>query len=207
MLYAGDNLEVLRQQFAAASVNLIYADPPFNSGHPYYTTGKREQGPSFHDTWRWDDAAFEQSRDACPPRLQAALNAVHAVLGPGADTAYCAFLAPRLAEFQRVLTPGGSLYLHCDVRMSHCLRLLLDALFGRANFRNEIVWAYRTGGAGKRQFARKHDAILFYSASADYVFHAQYERVRYAKPFFQQSKTPRDFLPTCSCAMSGIYRL
>ena len=107
--------------------------------------------------------------------------------------AYLVFMAPRLAEMQRVLKLTGSLYLHCDVRMSHYLRLLLDAAFGRENFRNEIVWAYRTGGAGKKQFSRKHDVILFYSASKSYTFHPQYERVRYAKPFFNAQQDEQGY--------------
>jgi DNA modification methylase len=188
MLHTGDNVAILREAFADASVDLIYADPPFNSGHAYFSTGARAQGPSFKDTWVYDAAAFEDAAVTCPPKLSAALCAVRDVLGPGDDAAFCAFLAPRLVEFKRVLKPSGSLYLHGDARMSHCLRLMLDALFGRAQFRNEIIWAYRTGGAGKRQFARKHDAILFYSAGPAYVFHAQYERVRYAKPFFSAQR-------------------
>ncbi len=184
-LHCGDNLTILRERIADASVDLVYLDPPFNSGHPYYTTGARADGPSFHDTWSWDAAAFEQAA-AGPAAI--ALRAIHALAGAGADAAYCAFLAPRLAELRRVLKPGGSIYLHGDARMSHYLRLLMDAIFGRARFQNEIIWAYRTGGAGKRRFARKHDAILFYSVSKEYTFHAQYERVRYARPFFGVKK-------------------
>jgi site-specific DNA-methyltransferase (adenine-specific) len=185
MLHTGDNLDILRAAFADASVDLIYADPPFNSGHAYFETGKRAAGPSFHDRWAYDADAFDAACAACPTVLRGALIAIRDVLGADDDAAFCAFLAPRLVEFKRVLKPTGSVYLHGDARMSHCLRLMLDALFGRACFRNEIAWAYRTGGAGKRQFARKHDAILFYSASPKgYTFHAQYERVRYAKPFF-----------------------
>ena len=73
------------------------------------------------------------------------------------------------------------------------MRLLLDAAFGRENFRNEIVWGYRTGGAGKKQFSRKHDVILFYSASKAYTFHPQYERVRYAKPFFSAKQDEQGY--------------
>ncbi len=167
-----------------ASVDLIYADPPFNSGHPYYTTGDRAGGPSFHDTWRWDAEAYDAALSECPPRLADALRALRALAGPGVDLAYCVFLAPRLAQCARVLKPSGSLYAHVDVRMSHYVRVMLDALFGRASFQNEIAWSYRTGGAGKRHWSRKHDAILFYSASKRFTFHAQYERVRYRKPFF-----------------------
>jgi site-specific DNA-methyltransferase (adenine-specific) len=188
-LFCGDNLLLLREHIADASVDLVYLDPPFNSGHPYYTTGARDAGPSFHDTWRWDAGAFDAAA-AGPAGV--ALRAIRSLAGEGADAAYCAFLAPRLGELRRVLKPEGSLYLHGDARMSHYLRLLLDAIFGRAQFQNEIIWAYRTGGAGKRRFARKHDAILFYSVSKRYTFHAQTERVRYGKNFFKGVKQDAD---------------
>jgi site-specific DNA-methyltransferase (adenine-specific) len=191
-LQTGDNLTLLAA-LSAESVDLIYADPPFNSGHAYYATGRRDEGPRFQDTWRWDADVFDTTLRAMPDALAAALAAFRTVLGPGADCAYCAFLAPRLIEFKRLLKPSGSLYLHGDARMSHCVRLMADAVFGREHFRNEIAWAYRTGGAGKRQFARKHDAILFYSASRAYTFHAQYERVRYGKPFFSAQQDADGF--------------
>ncbi|MCX6018188.1 MAG: DNA methyltransferase [Chloroflexi bacterium] len=188
MLHHGDNLTQLRAQIADASVDLIYLDPPFNSGQAYYATGLRDAGPRFDDRWAWDATAFAAACEAVSPAMADVLRALMRLVGEGGDLAYCAFLAPRLVECARVLRPTGSIYLHCDVRMSHYLRLMLDALFGRANFRNEIAWAYRTGGVGKRTFARKHDPILFYSASAAYTFHPQYERIRYRKPFFSAKR-------------------
>jgi len=192
-LFCGDNVAVLRAHVPTASVDLIYADPPFNSGHAYYTTGERHKGPSFVDIWRWDEETYKKVLGALPAALADALEALRRVLGEGSALAYCAGLAESLSEMRRVLKPTGSLYLHCDVRVSHCLRLLLDALFGHAQFRNEIVWAYRTGGAGKRHFARKHDAILFYTASERYTFHPQRERVRYRKPFFGTQRDAHGF--------------
>jgi site-specific DNA-methyltransferase (adenine-specific) len=175
------------------SVDLIYADPPFNSGHAYYSTHKREAGPNFHDAWKWDAAVYHETVAQLPVGLAQTLEALREVIGQNEALAYCASLAPRLAELKRVLKPTGSLYLHCDTRMSHYLRLMLDALFGRRNFRNEIVWAYRTGGAGKRNFSRKHDAILFYTASSNYTFHPQHERIRYRKPFFSAKQDEQGF--------------
>ncbi|MCS6847496.1 MAG: site-specific DNA-methyltransferase [Anaerolineae bacterium] len=183
-IYCGDNVAVLRKHISDRSVDLIYADPPFNSGHAYYATGRRREGPRFHDVWRWDGEAYRRALAESPAPLAGALEALRRILGESDALAYCAALAPCLGELRRVLKDTGSLYLHCDVRMSHYLRLMLDALFGRERCRNEIVWAYRTGGAGKRHFARKHDAILFYTASDDYTFHPQRERVRYRKRFF-----------------------
>ncbi len=192
-IYCGDNVAVLRRHISDRSVNLIYADPPFNSGHAYYATGKRREGPRFRDSWRWDDEAYQRALVESPASLAGALEALRLVLGESSALAYCAALAPCLGELRRVLKDTGSLYLHCDARMSHYLRLMLDALFGRERCRNEIVWAYRTGGAGKRHFARKHDVILFYTASDDYTFHPQRERVRYRKRFFGAQRDARGY--------------
>jgi site-specific DNA-methyltransferase (adenine-specific) len=196
MLYCGDNLDILRRHVETASVDLIYADPPFNSGKAYFHTKRKAGAAEYDDKWRWTDrvtANLQSLISNLQSPFAKPLASLFGLIGPGADMAYLVFMAPRLAEMQRVLKPTGSLYLHCDVRMSHYLRLLLDATFGRENFRNEIVWAYRTGGAGKRQFSRKHDVILFYSASKHYTFHPQYERVRYAKPFFSAQQDEQGY--------------
>ena len=194
MLYCGDNLTLLRQHVADASVDLVYADPPFNSGKSYFATDQKQAtnaAAAYDDRWSWDASTqtdYQTVLRDLPAPYTRVLKALFELIGPSASMAYLVFLAPRLAELQRALKPSGSLYVHCDVRMSHYLRLLLDGALGRENFRNEIVWGYRTGGAGKRQFSRKHDVILFYSASKTYIFHPQYERVRYAKPFFDAKR-------------------
>jgi site-specific DNA-methyltransferase (adenine-specific) len=180
----GDNLALLRDCIPSQSVDLIYADPPFNSGHAYYATGKRHEGPRFRDAWRFDPGLYQAALDQSSAALSGALEAIRSIIGDCDALAYCAALAPCLTQLQRVLKPTGSLYLHCDAKMSAYLRLMLDALFGRAGFHNEIIWAYRTGGTSRKHFSRKHDAILFYTASNAYTFHPQHERVRYRKRFF-----------------------
>jgi site-specific DNA-methyltransferase (adenine-specific) len=184
----GDNVAILRECVPDASIDLIYTDPPFNSGKPYFATGKQHEGPRFHDTWRWDADAFDHALTQSDARLAGALEALRSILGEGDALAFCAALAPCLTQLRRVLKTTGSLYLHGDPKMGAYLRLMLDALMGREHFRNEIVWAYRTGGAGKRNFARKHDVILFYTASDTYTFHPQKERVRYSKRFFDAQR-------------------
>jgi DNA modification methylase len=87
--------------------------------------------------------------------------------------AYLVMMVPRLVELWRVLKPTGSLYLHCDPAASHYLKILLDAIFGARNFRNEIIWHYMTGGAGKEHYARKHDILLFYTRSDRYRFYPE----------------------------------
>jgi site-specific DNA-methyltransferase (adenine-specific) len=192
-IYCGDNLDILRNCVADRSVDLIYADPPFNSGKPYHHTARKKDAPSFTDIWRFDPEQYQSALDIVPPPYARALAALFGLIGESNAMAYCVFLAPRLAEMQRVLKPTGSLYLHLDTRMSPYARIMLDAAFGRENFRNEIAWSYRTGGAGKKHFARKHDVILYFTASNDYTFHPQYERVRYHKKFFSAKKDEAGF--------------
>jgi site-specific DNA-methyltransferase (adenine-specific) len=189
----GDNVAILRECVPNASIDLIYADPPFNSGKPYFATGRQHEGPRFHDTWRWDADTYDHALSQSDARLAGALEALRMILGEGDALAFCGALAPCLTQLRRVLKPSGSLYLHGDPKMGAYLRLMLDALMGREHFRNEIVWAYRTGGAGKRNFARKHDVILFYSASADYTFHPQKERIRYRKRFFDAQQDEQGY--------------
>lgn len=82
---------------------------------------------------------------------------------------------PRLIEMKRVLKDTGSIYLQMDYRLVHYMKVYMDELFGIKNFRNEIVWKYGLGGSGNREFAKKHDNILFYSKSNGYIFNIQYE--------------------------------
>ena len=84
--------------------------------------------------------------------------------------AFLCFIAVRLLAMRRVLKPTGSIYLHCDHTASHYLKLLMDAIFDKKNFRNEIIWCYNVGGKGKRWWARKHDVLLFYTKTSTYHF-------------------------------------
>ncbi|HZU14867.1 MAG TPA: site-specific DNA-methyltransferase [Chloroflexota bacterium] len=156
------------------SVQLIYLDPPFGSGGRYRT---------FSDRWRWDEpdrAAFDAL--AASP-LGPALSACRELLGEGDLLAYLVMLAPRLLELRRVLAPSGSIYLHCDPTSAHYIKILMDAVFGRVNFRNEIIWAYGGRGAksGARQLGRNHDVILLYSCDPSAaIYRPQTVRRRYS---------------------------
>ncbi|HXG36165.1 MAG TPA: site-specific DNA-methyltransferase [Dehalococcoidia bacterium] len=173
-LYFGDNLEVLRQ-FPSDAVDLIYLDPPFNSNRDYNAIFKDETGaaPSaqikaFTDTWKWHMAigAYQEvvERGGNVSRLLAAM---HDALGENDVTAYLSMMALRLGELERVLKQTGSIFLHCDPTASHYLKLLLDAQFGKLNYRNEIIWHYRKWPSGRAQFQRNHDVIFFYSKSSN----------------------------------------
>ena len=182
-LYYGDNLDVLRKHIADASVDLIYLDPPFNSNADYnalFKTPKGQNSPAqmeaFTDTWQWDDATSGQAvkEVKASPFQDAArmLEAMVGFLGKNALTAYLAMMAVRLVELHRVLKPTGSLYLHCDPTASHYLKILLDAVFGARNFRNEIVWR-RTNAHNlpSNDFPRVHDTLLFYAKSEKNTWH------------------------------------
>jgi site-specific DNA-methyltransferase (adenine-specific) len=186
-LFQGDNLDVLRRCVADDSVDLVYLDPPFQSGRDYDVvfesrSGKREEdrdrAEAFKDTWAWSpeaEASFAEI-ERLDGNLARAMRALRAILGPSDLLAYLSMMAPRLLELRRVLKASGSLYLHCDPTASHYLKVLLDAVFGSACFRNEIVWRYRRWPAKARRFQRMHDVLLFYTArpGGAHTFHTLY---------------------------------
>ncbi len=184
-LYYGDNLDVLRDHVEDASVDLVYLDPPFNSDASYNILFKSPTGggadasiEAFDDTWSWGPTACAALMDVTQSgnhSLHVLMKALRTAIGENAMMAYLAMMAVRLIELHRVLKPTGSLYLHCDPTASHYLKLVLDAVFGPANFRNEIIWCYRKWSIAQRQFASNHDTILFYSKSAGrQTFNTQY---------------------------------
>ena len=107
------------------------------------------------------------------PALHDVILAAQGAAGDGMMS-YLLMMAIRLIELHRVLKPTGSIYLHCDPTASHYLKLVMDSIFRPENFRNEIVWSYSGGGVPKKDFARKHDIILRYSKSDEYIFNPQY---------------------------------
>jgi site-specific DNA-methyltransferase (adenine-specific) len=184
-LYYGDNLDVLREHIADASVDLVYLDPPFNSDASYNILFKSPTGggadasiEAFDDTWTWGPAASAALMDVTQSgnhALHVLMQALRTAIGDNAMMAYLAMMAVRLVELHRVLKPTGSLYLHCDSTASHYLKLVLDPVFGARSFRNEIIWCYRKWSIVQGQFARNHDTILFYSKEASgHVFNPQF---------------------------------
>ncbi|MBI4082381.1 MAG: restriction endonuclease [Candidatus Lambdaproteobacteria bacterium] len=180
-LYYGDNLDVLRNSIAAASVDLIYLDPPFNSKRDYNLlfrspTGQESdaQITAFEDTWHWGEQASREYQQLLrQPNTDVAelIQAFEKFLHHNDVMAYLVMMANRLLELHRVLKPTGSVYLHCDPTASHYLKILLDAVFGKENFRNEIIWYYYNKySAGTHSFAKNFDQILFYTKSHRHVF-------------------------------------
>ena len=129
--------------------------------------GNSVQFEAFNDTWRWSEAVDDFHEVAKEPSLASTFEGLRKILGEGAELAYLSYLANRLRECRRVLKPTGSIYLHCDPTMSHYLKVVMDGLFGKENFRNEVVWCYSTSGRSPRnkrnRWAQKHDVILWYA--------------------------------------------
>ena len=175
-LYYGDNLLVLRDHVADESVDLVYLDPPFNSNASYNVLFRERSGEespaqikAFTDTWEWtQETEYTYELDIIqnprvPSEVKEMISAFRQFIGRNAMMAYLVMMAPRLVELHRVLKPTGSLYLHCDPTASHYLKILLDAVFYKQNFRNEIVWQ-RTLSKGlmTRQLPSNHDLIIAY---------------------------------------------
>ncbi len=182
LLYYGDNLDVLRRHVKDETVDLVYLDPPFNSNANYNVLfsehGEKAaaQVQAFTDTWTWDSDARADYEEIVEQggRVADTMRAFYTMLGGSDMMAYLARMSLRLVELHRVLKPTGSLYLHCDPTASHYLKLLLDAVFGPRNFRNEIVWQRTGAHSDARRFGRVTDTILFYSKSDAYTFHPQF---------------------------------
>ncbi len=193
-LYYGDNLAVLREGIASESVDLVYLDPPFNSQATYNVlfkspagAGSEAQIEAFEDTWHWGreaEDAFDQVIRSGNTNAADMLRAVRLFLGDNDMMAYLAMMAVRLLELHRVLKPNGSLYLHCDPTASHYLKLLLDAIFGTAGFRNEVIWRRTRAHNDRkiRRFGSVHDTLLYYSKGQDWLFNVQFNQRDDAAP-------------------------
>ena len=175
-VFSNDNLPVLRG-LDTESVDLIYLDPPFNSNRNYAAPiGSDAAGAAFKDTWTLSDVdnAWHGEISEREPPLYQAIHAAELTHGKGMKS-YLIMMAVRLLEMKRVLKKTGSIYLHCDPTASHYLKMLMDSVFGKNNFKNEIVWNSATGVKNnvRSRFGRGHDIILFYGMSAS-QFNVQY---------------------------------
>ena len=172
-LYTRDNLPVLRSM-DSATVDLIYLDPPFNSGKQWENPigeGDKKALASFKDTWELSDthADEEYALGLAYPAALPLIDALYEING-GSWKAYLIYMGARLAEMRRLLKPSGSIYYHCDPVMSHGVKLLMDSIFGEAKFINEVVWHYTNASRGKYKFAKSHDVILWFGKSKKSVF-------------------------------------
>jgi site-specific DNA-methyltransferase (adenine-specific) len=203
VLYYGDNLEILRKHIPENSIDLVYLDPPFNSKKDYNILFKENGGveseaqiKAFTDTWHWTQAAENTYHDIVtngPLKVGQLIGALHDAIGQNDVMAYLVMMATRLIELHRVLKPTGSLYLHCDPTASHYLKLVLDQIFGPANFRNEIVWKRANAHNDPKRFGRISDTILYYSKTERPIWISQYTPYRedYYKSHYKQDKDGR----------------
>ena len=191
-LFTGDNLDVMRGM-NSASVDLIYLDPPFNSNRNYAApVGSKAAGAAFKDTWTLSDIdlAWIGLIAEKEPALAAIIESAGLAHGKGMQS-YLTMMAIRLIEMKRLLKSTGSIYLHCDPTASHYLKLVMDAVFGAANFRSEIAWkrssAHNDAKQGRRQHGRIHDLILFYTRSDLWTWNPVYTAYddQYVQKFYR----------------------
>jgi site-specific DNA-methyltransferase (adenine-specific) len=184
-IHLADNLDILRR-LADGSVDLVYVDPPFNTGKRQARTQLRTRRSEDGDRTGFQGHRYETIRGATRS------------FEDRFDD-YLAFLEPRLVEIRRVLARHGSLYLHLDWREAHGAKLFLDALFGREQFLNEIIWAYDYGGRSRDRWPAKHDTILVYAREVGrHVFDTEaVDRIPYMAPgLVSKEKAARGKLPT-----------
>ena len=184
-IYLGNNLEILKSM-PAESFQLIYIDPPFNTGRSQVRTNRTSKRSESGQSIGFNGKRYDQ--------------VVESVLSYDDEFAdYWSFIEPRLTEAWRLLNETGTLYLHLDYREAHYAKVLLDALFGRDCFLNEIIWAYDYGGKAKRRWPSKHDTILVYVKSpTNYYFNSdEVDREPYMAPgLVTKEKAERGKLPT-----------
>lgn len=187
-LYYGDNLNVIRESIKDESVDLIYLDPPFNSKRDYNLLFKTPKGhqseasiTAFEDSWHWGIQAEREFEEILRQRntdVADIMRAFRIFLGENDLMAYLVMMANRLIELHRVLKPSGSLYLHCDPTASHYLKIVLDGVFGKPNYRTEISWkrssAHNDAKQGRKQPGNIRDTIFFYSKGSDWTWNWVY---------------------------------
>ena len=172
-LYHGDNLPFLRG-INSGTIHLIATDPPFNKGRDFHATpDSLAAGAKFEDRWSWDRDVHQDWIDAIQDDWPAVWEVIDAAnsLWPKRDMgAFLCWLGVRLLEMHRVLRDDGTLYLHIDHTAHAYVKLLLDGIFGKQNFRNEIVWHYGKMSNTSKNFPRNHETILRYAKSDSAFF-------------------------------------
>lgn len=199
-LYYGDNLKILKEYIPDNSIDLIYLDPPFNSKAPYNILFKEPTGElseaqitAFEDTWHWTEEAERTFQEIIEKGLSDVIKMMSSFvefIGRNDVMAYLTMMCIRLLELKKVLRDTGSIFLHCDPTASHYLKILMDTIFGKKNFRNEIVWCYYGASSPRqKQFSRKHDIIFWYSKGDNWIFNTEDVRVPYAESTLKRIKT------------------
>ena len=184
-IHLADNLEFLREVPDGAA-DLIYIDPPFNTGTQQSITRLKTVRDEGGDRTGFGGNRYRTERQGSTSYLDAFED-------------YMAFIAPRIDEARRVLADNGSIFLHVDQHESHYCKVLLDRVFGRKSFINEIIWSYDYGGRSKKKWPTKHDTIFWYAIDpANYTFNANaIDRIPYMAPgLVGKEKAARGKVPT-----------
>lgn len=202
-LYFGDNLEIMRERLADASVDLVYLDPPFNSDARYNVLFRSSDGraaqaqaEAFRDTWFWDHEA-QWSFDEIARiggSTASIVNALYTALGQSDLMAYLVMMSVRLHEIHRIMKPTGSLYLHCDPTASHYLKIILDGVFGPTCYRSEISWRRSTShGNVRKNYGSLRDVLLYYTKTDEFCWRQQYHQfsTQYLKKYNQKDPNGR----------------
>ena len=183
-LWTGENLDIMRGM-NSETVDLIYLDPPFNSNRDYAAPiGSEAAGAAFKDTWTLSDVdlAWHGEIAEATPALYRVIDAARGAHGKGMQS-YLIMMAVRLLEMKRLLKPTGSIYLHCDPTASHYLKLVMDTVFGKDAFKNEIIWHFPDNFQGNvKRFAANTNTILFYTGTAGTAFTFNHVQVPLDKP-------------------------
>ena len=177
-LFHGDNLGFLRK-INSGTIHLIATDPPFNKGRDFHATpDSLASGAQFEDRWNWIDDVHDDWLDTLQDgEHQEVWQAIMAAKNIHSDGmgAFLCWLSVRLLEMHRILRDDGSLYIQCDDAAGHYIKLLLDGIFGRRNFRNDVVWKRTAGRSDGNRFGRVHDYLLFYvKDEEDYTWNRPY---------------------------------
>lgn len=184
-IYYGDNLEVIRG-FEDASFDLIYIDPPFNTGKTQARTRISTTRDEHGDRVGYQGKRYKTTRVGTQS------------FGDTFDD-FMAFIEPRLIETHRLLKLDGSLFFHIDYREAHYCKVLLDAIYGRDSFMNEIIWAYDYGARSKKKWPAKHDTIFWYAKDPNnHTFQfEEMDRIPYMAPgLVTKEKAARGKTPT-----------
>jgi len=185
-VYFGENLEVI-SKLPSESFELVYIDPPFNTGKVQSRTQVKTEQDENGDRTGFKDKRYRTIK-------------VGTKSFGDSFTDFLGFLEPRLEEARRLLKPNGSFFLHIDYREVHYCKVLLDSIFGRDSFMNEIIWAYDYGARATKRWSPKHDNILWYAKDpSDYIFRFEdIDRIPYMAPGLvgpdkaEKGKTPTD---------------
>lgn len=184
-LCVADCLDVLKEWYNTgirSFIDLIYIDPPFNSKRNYNiihsSNISKMSETAFKDTWSnvpYNDS-LEDMKEINPRFYEFIKFYIEKTDLPKSYISYIVTVGIRCWYMREMLSETGSFYFHCDPTMSHYVKVILDFIFGNDKFRNEIIWNYKSGGAGKTHFSKKHDVILFYTKTNNYTFNVQKEK-------------------------------